>query len=155
MWKDLDMNNIPEIKDIHIPSGVSPFPLAYGWWVVLLIVILSVVLLYFLFWAFKTSKKYYALKTLDKIKTTSVVGSAIEMSELLRRICKTKYREASALYGQEWGDFLKKGTTFNISEKALELLLFAPFINKQTNKYSVEHAQELKLFCKNWIGANL
>ena len=29
------MNNLPEIRDIQIPDGVSFFPVAYGWWVVL------------------------------------------------------------------------------------------------------------------------
>ena len=29
------MDNLPELRDIHIPDGVSAFPPAYGWWVVL------------------------------------------------------------------------------------------------------------------------
>ena len=29
------MKNLPEIHDIYIPDGVSMFPLAYGWWVIL------------------------------------------------------------------------------------------------------------------------
>ena len=35
-------DNLPELRDIHLPDGVSAFPPAYGWWVVLL-AILSIV----------------------------------------------------------------------------------------------------------------
>ena len=149
------MNNIPEIRDIHIPQGVSIYPLAYGWWVVLVVGILSIVGMWFVFWAIKTSKKYYALKTLNNIQVSSIVSSAIEMSELLRRICNVKYTEASSLYGKEWSDFLVNKTNFKISERALNLLIFAPFMDKNSNQYSIEDAKELKDFCKNWIGANL
>lgn len=149
------MNNIPEIRDIHIPQGVSIYPLAYGWWVMLVVGILSIVGMWFVFWAIKTSKKYYALKTLNNIQVSSIVSSAIEMSELLRRICNVKYTEASSLYGKEWSDFLVNKTNFKISERALNLLIFAPFMDKNSNQYSIEDAKELKDFCKNWIGANL
>lgn len=149
------MNNIPEIRDIHIPQGVSIYPLAYGWWVMLVVGILSIVGMWFVFWAIKTSKKYYALKTLNNIQVSSIVSSAIEMSELLRRICNIKYKEASSLYGKEWSDFLVNKTNFKISERALNLLIFAPFMDKNSNQCSIEDAKELKDFCKNWIGANL
>ena len=30
------MDNLPELRDIHLPStDISVFPLAYGWWLVL------------------------------------------------------------------------------------------------------------------------
>lgn len=149
------MNNTIEIRDIHIPQGVSVFPLAYGWWVLLVVFILSLMGVRLIVLAIKKSKKHYALKTLEKIQTSSVINSAIEMSELLRRICNVKYREASALYGKEWGDFLLNKTTSKLSDKALSLLIFAPFMDKNSNKYTSAEAQELKFFCKTWIGENL
>ena len=36
--------NLPELRDIHLPDGVSPFPPAYGWWVILGSVLLLLVL---------------------------------------------------------------------------------------------------------------
>ena len=32
-------NNLPELRDIHLPDGVSAFPPAYGWWVILATII--------------------------------------------------------------------------------------------------------------------
>ena len=34
------MDNLPELRDIHLPEGVSAFPPAYGWWVILFGVLL-------------------------------------------------------------------------------------------------------------------
>ena len=32
-------DNLPELRDIHLPDGVSAWPPAYGWWVMLAAVI--------------------------------------------------------------------------------------------------------------------
>jgi len=149
------MNNLPEIHDIYIPNSVSVFPLAYGWWVILAIVIGSVFFIKFILWSIKTSKRIYALKKLKKIETNEPVDAAIQISELLRRICAYKYKEASALYGNEWIAFLSNHCSVNLSENAAKLLVFAPFMDKKDNSYDISTALELKTFCKTWIGANL
>jgi len=149
------MNNLPEIRDIHIPDGVSLFPLAYGWWVILLAVILLFVVIKLIMWSIKTSKKHYALKKLKQIETKNPVTSAIEISELLRRICTVKYRNASAFYGKEWIDFLNSKTSHPLSQNAAKLLMFAPFMKDNDKTYDYKTAEELKTFCQIWIGANL
>lgn len=149
------MNNIPEIKDIHYPDGVSIFPLAYGWWIIFIGLVLLFFVIIFVKRFIKTSRKYYALKTLEKIDTSHVISSAIDISNLLRRICVLKYKEASTLYGKEWAEFLIKKTSIPFDVKAKDLLIFAPFINKDTTKFSETDAQNLKIFCKKWIGENL
>ena len=103
----------------------------------------------------KTSKKHYALKQLKNIDTNSAVEAVIEMSLLLRRICNAKFKQASALYGQDWLDFLTKHSKSTLSEKASKLLVFAPFMDKNSTQYSSLEAQEVKNFCKHWIGENL
>ena len=55
------MDNLPELRDIHLPTdGVSFFPLAYGWWGLLLLIVLLLVGIKVFFWLRKTSKKVYA-----------------------------------------------------------------------------------------------
>jgi hypothetical protein len=149
------MNNIPEIRDIQYPDGVSVFPLAYGWWVIIIGVILLFFAIIFINNIIKKSRKHYALKKIDVLNTSNVVESAIEMSNILRRICLLKYKEASTLFGDDWIKFLVQKSTTSIDEEVKNLLLYAPFINKNTTKFSEKDAQKLKLFCKNWIGANL
>lgn len=149
------MNNLPEIRDIYIPDGVSVFPLATGWWFILAAILFIVFFLKFLFWGVKTSKKYYALKKLKKIDTTQPVEAAIQMSELLRRICTVKFQEASSLYGEEWINFLNQHTDFKISGDKAKLLMFAPFMSKNDKSYHADTASGIKEFCRQWIGANL
>jgi len=149
------MNNLPEIHDIYIPEGVSAFPLAYGWWIIIACIFLGAFFLKFILWSVKTSKKHYALNKLKKIDTSLPIESAIKMSELLRRICNIKFKEARALYGEEWIDFLNEHSSHKLSESAAKLLAFAPFMDKNSKKYDVKTAVQLKEFCQHWIGANL
>lgn len=149
------MNNLPEIHDVYIPDGVSVFPLAIGWWIILGSIICFLVLFKFILWSIKTSKKYYALNKLKKIETEAPVEAAIKISELLRRICNVKFKNASVLYGDEWITFLNEHTNQKLPKEAAKLLVYAPFMDKNDKLYSSKTASELKEFCKNWIGANL
>lgn len=149
------MNNLPEIHDIYIPDGVSVFPLAYGWWIILVSALCLLILFKFISWSIKTSKKYYALSKLKKIDVGTPVEAAIKISELLRRICNVKFKTASVLYGDEWITFLNEHANQKLSEKPAKLLVYAPFMDKTDKLYDAQTASELKEFCKNWIGANL
>ncbi len=149
------MENLPEIRDIHIPEGVSVFPLAYGWWIILLCIILIIVLIKISFWIIRTSKKYYALNELKQISIDKPVSTAVFVSELLRRICILKYKEANVLYGQDWIDFLNLHTRDKLTGKAAKLLGYAPYMDINATDYTKIEAEKLKNFAKNWIGANL
>ena len=102
-----------------------------------------------------SSIKYYALGKLKSIETSSPIDAGIQMSELLKRICNLKYKEASVLHGKEWLDFLNKHTSHKLSSNASNLLMYAPFINKNEKKYTNKDAILLKDFCRYWIGENL
>ena len=149
------MNSPVEIRDIQLPLGVDMFPIAYGWWIVLLGIVLLLIIARLIVWGINTSKKHYALKELKNINTDNVIDGAIKMSLLLRRICNIKYKNASVLYGKEWVSFLKTHTKTKIDDKSAELLIFAPFINDNNNKYSSKDAENLKQFCNSFIGDNL
>ena len=149
------MDNLPEIRDIYIPESVSIFPLAYGWWVILSAFILFIVFIKFFIWGIRKSRKIYALNQLKKINVVKPVPAAVQMSELLRRICHFKYKEATALYGKEWLEFLNTHSSKEISGDEAKLLVYAPFMQQEDMLYSVETATKLKSFCRQWIGANL
>ncbi len=149
------MNNLPEIRDIYVPDSVSFLPLAYGWWIVLAIIIFSFLFFKLFLWITRTSKKYYALSQLKKINTSFPVVAAVQMSDLLRRICNLKFKSASSLYGKEWIDFLNNHSTKKISGDVANLLIYAPFMNQNNASYDEKTVVELKTFCHHWIGANL
>ena len=62
-------DNLPELRDIHLPEGVSLWPPAYGWYVIVAAIVLVYVLVrYYRFWRMKNRKLYalHLLENLDK-----------------------------------------------------------------------------------------
>lgn len=148
-------DNLPELRDIHLPDGVSAFPIATGWWLCLAGIVLLFLLIQFILYLRRYSKARYALKLLKEISAENVVEAAKEMSEILRRICVFKYKEAAALLGTDWIAFLNKNSKTPIEGTSAELLINAPYIPKGSSTYSVENLEDLRRFCQKWIGENL
>ena len=148
-------DNLPELRDIHLPDGVSFFPPAYGWWVILGCIIFLIASYHLIKTVIRKSKKLFALKALKNIDSGDVVDDAIKISELLRRICVYKYKEAITLFGKEWTEFLNNHCKEPIDDAASELLMNAPYISEKSNTYSSIDLDNLKKFAKVWIGENL
>lgn len=150
------MDNLPELRDIHLPTdGVSVFPLAYGWWVILLLIIAALLLGRFYLWLRRTSARLYAHKLLKPLRQENSVSAAVKMSEILRRVCVRKYPQAVSLVGNEWIEFLNAHSAHPLDEKTAELLKNAPFIPHNSSLYQKEDVQKLWQFCYEWIGVNL
>ncbi len=148
-------DNLPELRDIHLPSGdISFFPPAYGWWVLAGALSAAVLLTWLARFLLRRSKKRYALKLLAAARRPDLT-SAVRMSEILRRICVYKYKTAAALFGMEWIEFLNRHTKEKISGKTARLLLDAPYINANSQVYDDKDVAELYRFCQRWIGENL
>lgn len=147
--------NLPELRDIHLPLEVSPFPIAYGWWLILAGIILVVLMAQFALYVRRYSKSRYALKLLRNVSTLNAVYAAQQMSEILRRICVLKYKGAAALPGKEWLNFLNQHSKNKLNGNAAELLLNAPYIPDDSQTYSSEDAEKLRNYCQSWIGENL
>ena len=147
--------NLPELRDIHLPEGVSVWPPAYGWWVILggsLCFVLIVALFQLLR---KKSKKLYALHLLKNIYCNNSLRSVVEMSALLRRICVFKYKEAMTLYGEDWLNFLNSHSSKKLEGESAQLLLDAPYMKNLPQDFKSGNVVRLRLFCQNWIGENL
>lgn len=148
-------DNLPELRDIHIPDGVSMFPPAYGWWVILAGVIVLALLFELFLILRKKSKKAYALRLLSQINQNNIVPAAVEISEILRRICVYKYPAANALYGENWVNFLNNHTKQKLPKNTVNLLINAPYIPANTKTFDEHDIYELTTFAKKWIGENL
>ena len=150
------MDNLPELRDIHLPTdGIPFFPLAYGWWLLLLAIISLIVAIKLFVWIRRTSARIYARKLLSRLQNVYNVEAVVQMSEILRRICVRKYPEAVALMNDEWITFLNGKSKHVLDEETSELLKNAPFMPKDSHLYSKEKQQKLWRFCYEWIGDNL
>lgn len=147
--------NLPELRDIHIPDGVSAFPPAYGWYVILLAAVVVFLLVHlYKIWRLH-SRRLYALRLLSSLNTGDKVGSVVKISELLRRICVFRYPEAVALTGRAWIDFLQSHGKTKLSAAGGELLLNAPYMKSGSCRCDTETLQGLTTFARDWIGENL
>ena len=61
-------DNLPQLRDIHLPDGVSAWPPAYGWFVLAGALILTIVLIRLTLVLRRKSKKRYALRLLKNFR---------------------------------------------------------------------------------------
>lgn len=148
-------DNLPELRDIHLPDGVSVWPPAYGWWVILAVVLGLLAAAWLYAFLRKKSKKLYALLLLKNIHCNNTLDSAVEMSKILRRICVYKYPAAATLFGKEWIDFLNGKSKDKLDGKTAELLMNAPYIAEKGAPFASADVIRLRQFCQKWIGENL
>lgn len=148
-------DNLPELRDIHLPEGVSAWPPAYGWWVILALIVGLLLAVELVLIMRRKSKKLYALRLLNEIHCNNSVRSAVEMSEILRRICVYKYEEAATLMGREWLDFLNNHCSLKLGGKAAELLIDAPYVKPNVKGFHSADVSVIRNFCRQWIGENL
>ena len=148
-------DNLPELRDIHLPEGVSIWPLAYGWWLIPIVLCGAWGLMHLIRFLRLKSKKIYAQKLLKDVSLTSHQAAAAKMSEILRRICVLKYPEALCLSGEDWVKFLASHTKENLSKNIAELLKNAPYMPQGSLEKAEDDVKALQEFCKRWIGENL
>ncbi|MDD3266262.1 MAG: DUF4381 domain-containing protein [Burkholderiales bacterium] len=121
-------NPLADLKDIHLPTDVSIFPLAPIWYVlisVIIIVIIFLVIRHFV----KTAKlkrfnkinvQITELENNIKITDAEVI---IEISTLLKRVAMLKFnkKKPEFLYGNKWIEFLNHtGKTTDFSAIHME-----------------------------------
>lgn len=147
------MDNLPLLKDIHLPDEFSNFPSGYFWFVLLVIFSAAVFFNFSYKWFYLKSKKVYALSLIKKYDENSL-EQARNISQVLRRICLLKYKDAASLFGQKWIMFLNQHSRQKITGSAADLLIYAPYV-KDTDRFSVQDFQNLKSFAARWIGENL
>lgn len=148
-------DNLPELRDIHIPQDISNFPLGYGWLVLFGILLGSFILYKITRLAVVKSRKIYTLRLVKNIPLANVQKSASKISEILRRVCVYKYPEATVLSGNDWIDFVNSKSKTKLNDKIAGLLVNAPYMPKNSTTYSIDDLAKLKIFCSKWIGENL
>ena len=148
-------DNLPQLRDIHLPDyDVSAWPPAAGWYWLLLLMVTTFIGYKVVMWLRRKSAKLYAKYLLNKILSDDIAG-AVQMSELLRRICVHRYPKAVAYSGQQWIDFLNSKTKQKLAPKTALLLQNAPYIQADSQVYTMPDVRRLRQFCLNWIGENL
>ena len=147
------MDNLPLLRDIHLPEPVFWVPLGYGVLIFAGLVLAAVVLWPVARFLYRKTKKYYALNALKNIKENGI-ESVVEMSVLLKRVCLLKHKSAAVLFSKPWVEFLNAHTDFKLTEKQEEILSAAPYMAKNT-PLEKEDFEALKKYAQNFLEKNL
>jgi hypothetical protein len=122
------MNPLDQLADIATPTGVSIWPLAWGYWLLILLVIgmLSWALVGFFQFRKKRQQKHHGMAALTSISLQSPYF-AYKVQVVLKRLCAHYLPNAAsqALYGNEWQSLLisiYKGSQSLQLEKAIDML---------------------------------
>ncbi len=147
------MDDLPELRDIHLPDPIGLFPLGAGFWSLIFFLFAAALLFFIGRHYYLKSKKHYAIEFIKNIKKQDIDGVR-QISEMLRRICKIKHKKAVALYNKQWADFLNKNSSVKLSNDVLNVLINAPYAPSQTPVSKTCFAQ-IKDFALSWVETNL
>lgn len=120
------------LRDIHLPSAISGFPMAPGWYLLIVLSFLACILICFYVGLRRRQAlpKREALRMLDVCIENYEKGragtqqSTAEVNELLRRVALAYYPRAkvAGLSGKAWIDFLGSSGK-NLDFKAIAFML--------------------------------
>lgn len=132
----MNPNPLDQLRDIHLPSeGISFWPLAPGWWLVLIALLLTAFLALF-FWLRTrrrrgiVSQSLKAVADLEKNASLSAQEWLAEVSSLLRRVVISLYGRdrVAGLVGSDWMTFLDaQGKTTDFTQGAAKVLADQPY----------------------------
>lgn len=147
------MNDLPLLRDIHLPPAITKFPLGYGFLFLLAFFVVCVALTPYFRHLYLKSKKQYTLRLLQNLKQENL-GDVCKISEILKRVCKIKHKKAVAFYGDKWADFLKSTTSYKISPELLNVLINAPYAPCDLSIKKTDF-EDIKSFARQWVEENL
>ena len=106
-----ELSYLQELRDIHLPSKVSFWPLAWGFWVLITLVPLCAAIYRLLkpyCMAFQIKKSYLA--KLEALEASAHPDTLSSIALLLKQAALMNYprAEVAPLYGDKWLVFLSK-----------------------------------------------
>jgi len=150
---------LDQLKDIHLPHGVSIWPLAPVYYGIILICIFAIGLIIFFVLRHRQAAKVpkAALKTLADIQNrfaddNNFHHATKSLSILLKRVCLAKYdrHKVASLEGRAWLKFLDDtGKMNDFSAGDGQLLVEAAY-----NPEAKTSNHRLFAICEKWIKRN-
>ncbi|HLX53668.1 MAG TPA: DUF4381 domain-containing protein, partial [Aquella sp.] len=125
----MDANTLlSQLKNVHLPNGVSIFPIASGWYMLIILILSSTGIL--LWWKIVKNKykkqKLQAYKLLAEIEKKQSDEMLSEVSIVIKRVAIMKFPKESVhtLFGERWLEFLDRtGKTTDFTKGAGRYLL--------------------------------
>ncbi|WP_018624272.1 DUF4381 domain-containing protein [Kangiella aquimarina] len=117
---------LEQLRDIHLPEGVSWWPLAIGWWIVIAIIITVIVLLIAKAIVSKRRQRFarYALIELDQVKRNADKDWLMQTHHIMRRasLCYFPKSQVAVMDNKHWVILLYQTGSNIWSQQSLQLL---------------------------------
>jgi len=147
---------LAQLRDIHLPTDVSWWPLAPGWW--LLIILATILVASLVYWAIRwwksSTHKRIAIKELESVlqqykQNQNASGYINDFAQIIRRVALVSFpqEKVASLTGQTWLNFLDKSAkTQDFSRGDGQLLAHGPY--QQTLELPAASLHKIGV---NWI----
>lgn len=146
---------LEQLRDIHLPDGVSWWPLAIGWWIAIAIIMAVIVLLIAKTIMQQRRKRFaiYALVELKQIKHENDKDWLIQTHQIMRRasLCYFPKSQVASMDTKHWIILLYQTGSDIWTEQSLQLLEEGVYRNPDTidSEYKDQFLQEASLWLNN------
>jgi hypothetical protein len=149
--------DLSQLRDIHLPPGVSWWPPAIGWWILIALVLVCALAAYF-FRRHKQAGRWRrsALQELEQLRSNqahTAENRLSDLSVLLRRVAISRFprSDVASLYGDAWLSFLDRtfGDDKPFQSDAGRLLSVGPYIDEA--KVGTNDLAALYALSEKWI----
>ncbi len=146
---------LAQLKDIHTPQAIGPWPPAPGYWLALIVVILFIALLVYFYRNYKKRSlvKQAALRELSRLEQTDNPEFAVQVNALLKRAALSYLprNNIAAADGELWYQFLDRTLPEEQQGK------FSRLLNRRYSRQglSEQEKQQLSELAKAWLSKSL
>jgi hypothetical protein len=148
------MNPLDQLADIHTPTEVDWWPLAWGWWLLAAVILLAILgLALFLYKKYKFNGPRREAKLMLAHLDPASDTYCSDINTLLKRVVRHYVSpHVAAQYGQQWTDTLSQCCPPKLRAELTPVL-----IQLQTNLYAPEpmplaDKQKLQKAIQVWLG---
>ena len=143
-----------DLRDIHLPDGVTWWPPGPGWWILVLLLIMLVTLLWWYWRRHRNPLKKASLRELSRLRAAHAAGVAVsctiaEVGILLRRIAISRLGRAhvAGITGDAWRHCLEElSMDCGLDRNQLDLLTHLRF--QQNPDCDID---QLLRACEIWV----
>lgn len=144
---------LEQLRDIHLPDGVSWWPLAIGWWVVIAILVAVIVLLIAKAILKQRRKRFarYALIELEHIKQEGQSDWLMQTHNIMRRasLCYFPKSQVAVMDNKHWVILLYQTGSNIWSQQSLQLLEEGVYRNPDT--IDASHRAQFLAEAHSWL----
>lgn len=148
---------LEQLRDIHLPPGISWWPLAPGWWVLAGVVVIAALAVAGTSYVRRRTVRYRALHELNELRRDENLGAvtvAERIAVLLKRIVlqRSATKSIGVEHGTRWVERLTQGSG-GMSAEIARFLALAPYADADRIDHSPDRAA-LFTAADRWIRRN-